>query len=229
MHFSPLPVKNKPHEGVMTHVFILRPVSMVVNKIKILLIFSYHPTPTLQQWLYPSAWRLHALQMIGGVCIAGGGVRLRLRGGVHIHEISWFVFHIFWHHSVIHKAEVQNFKNLVKLSVKSSYKIRFSWIPYYCQKRMVSLHVFGENVGFHSAYLAKSHNSASSLKTLYTAESAQFYSVISLTTISLTPQFRCKREVWFRFFAENAQNDPKTHSYEDNAKFDSSFLATTLS
>jgi hypothetical protein len=38
-------------------------------------------------------------------------------------------------------------------------------------------------------------NSASSLKTLYIAESAQFYSAFLPTTISLTPRFRQKREV----------------------------------
>jgi hypothetical protein len=47
--------------------------------------------------------------------------------------------------------------------------------------------------------------------------------------ISLTPRFRQKREVWLRFFAENVQNDPKTHSYEDNAKFNAAFSATMLS
>jgi hypothetical protein len=72
-------------------------------------------------------------------------------------------------------------------------------------------------------------NSASSLNTLNTAESAQFYSAFLPTTISLTPHFRRKREIWLRFFAENAQNDPKTHSYEDSAKFNVTFLATTLS
>ncbi len=72
-------------------------------------------------------------------------------------------------------------------------------------------------------------NSASSLNTLYIAESAQFYSAFSPTTISLTSRFRRKREVWLRFFAENAQNDPKMHSYEDNAKFNVAFSATTLS
>ncbi len=64
---------------------------------------------------------------------------------------------------------------------------------------------------------------------MYTAESAQFYSAFLPTTISLTLRFRQKREVWLRFFAENAQNDPKTHSYEDKAKFNSAFSATTLS
>ncbi len=45
---------------------------------------------------------------------------------------------------------------------------------------------------------------------LYIAESAQLYSAFSPTTISLTPRFRRKREVWLRVFAENAQNDPET-------------------
>jgi hypothetical protein len=93
------------------------------------------------------------------------------------------------------KVMVQNFKNFVNLSVKSSYIIEFSRISRYCRKRTVSLRVFGKNASFHSAYLPKTHNSASSLNTLYTAESAQFYSAFSLTTISLTPRFRRKRQV----------------------------------
>jgi hypothetical protein len=64
---------------------------------------------------------------------------------------------------------------------------------------------------------------------LFTAKSAKFNSPFSPTTISLTPRFRQKREVWLPFFAENAQNDPKTHSYVDNAKFHSAFSLTTLS
>ncbi len=83
---------------------------------------------------------------------------------------------------------------------------------------------------FHSTYSPKMHNFASSLNMLYTAESAQFYSACSPTTISsLTPRVRQKRKVWLRFFAENAQNDPKTHSYEDSAKFNYMFSATMLS
>jgi hypothetical protein len=82
---------------------------------------------------------------------------------------------------------------------------------------------------FYSAYSPKMHHFASSLNTLYTAESAQFYSAFSLTTISSTPRFRQKRKVRLRFFTENAQNDPKTHSCEDSAKFSSEFSATTLS
>jgi hypothetical protein len=66
---------------------------------------------------------------------------------------------------------------------------------------------------------------------LYTAESAQLNSPFSPTTVSLTPHFRQKHEVTCRlpFFAENAQNDPKTHSYADDAKFHSAFSPTTLS
>jgi hypothetical protein len=70
---------------------------------------------------------------------------------------------------------------------------------------------------------------ASSLNTLYTAQSAQFYSPFSPKTISLIPRFRRKREVWLCFFPKNAQNDLKTRSYEDSAKFNSAFSATTLS
>ncbi len=92
-------------------------------------------------------------------------------------------------------------------------------MPRYRRKRTVSLRVFGENATFHSAYSPKTHNFASSLNTLFIAETAQFYSTFLPTTISLTPRFHRKREVWLRVFAENAQNDPKTHSCEDSAKF----------
>ncbi len=64
---------------------------------------------------------------------------------------------------------------------------------------------------------------------LYTAESAPFYYEFSSITISLAPCFCQKREVWLRFFAKNAQNDPKTNSYEDSAKFNSTSSATMLS
>jgi hypothetical protein len=46
---------------------------------------------------------------------------------------------------------------------------------------------------------------------------------------SFTPHFRRQLLVWLRFFAENAQNDPKMHSYEDYAKFNAAISATTLS
>ncbi len=105
---------------------------------------------------------------------------------VHMHEIvyssSFFTF--FWHHSIKYKAEVQTFKNFVKLSLKFSYIIGFSRIPRYRQKRTVSLRVFGENATFHSAYSPKSRNFAPSLNMLYTAESAR-----------LTPRFRQQRLV----------------------------------
>ncbi len=82
--------------------------------------------------------------------------------------------------------------------------------PRFRRKRYVSLRLFAENATFHSAYSPKSRNSAPSLNMLYTAESAQFNSPFSPTTISLTPRFRRKREDWLPFFAENAQTDPKT-------------------
>ena len=78
---------------------------------------------------------------------------------------------------------------------RALYITGFSRIPRYRQKRTVSLRVFGENATFNSAFSPKTHNFASSLNPLYTAESAQFYSAFSPTTISLTPRFRRKREV----------------------------------
>ncbi len=77
----------------------------------------------------------------------------------------------------------------------------------YRRKCTVSLCIFAEN--FYSA------------SSLNTAESAQFYSTFLPITINLTPRFRRKYEVWLQFFAENAQNYPKTDSYEDNTKFHS--------
>jgi hypothetical protein len=136
---------------------------------------------------------------------------------------------LFWHHSIKDKAEVQTYNNFVKWRVKFSYIIGFSRIPRYRRKRTVSFRVFGENATFHSAYSPKSRNSAPSLNMLYNAESAQFNSAFSPTMISLTPRFRQKQEVWLPFFAENAQNDLKTHSYVDSAKFHSAFSSTTLS
>jgi hypothetical protein len=86
-----------------------------------------------------------------------------------------------------------------------------------------------ENATFHSAYSPKLRNSAPSLNTLYTVKSAQFSFSFSPTKISLTPRFCRKRKVWLPFFAKNAQNHPKTHSYKDNAKIHSALSPTTLS
>ncbi len=146
-----------------------------------------------------------------------------------MHKILQFVFHNFLASFNNRQGRGPEFQKFCQISVKSSYIIVFSRIQCYHRKHTVSLRVFGENATFHSAYSPKTHNFASSLNTLYTAKSAQFYSAFSPTTTSLTPRFRRKREVWLRFFAENAQNDPKTHSCEDSAKFNSAFSATTLS
>ncbi len=112
-----------------------------------------------------------------------------------MHEIYGSFFTIFWHHSIIDKAEAQNFKNVVKISGKYQYITGLSQIPRYRRKRTVSLRVFVENATFNSAYSPKTHNFASSLNPLYTAESAQFYFTFSLTTIRLTLRFRRKCEV----------------------------------
>jgi hypothetical protein len=105
-------------------------------------------------------------------------IYLKLYLKVHMLESFLYVFHNFLASFITDKAEAQHFKNFVKISVKSKNITGFSRIPHYRRKRTVSLHVF-----------------ASSLNTLYTAESAQFHSTFSLTTISLTPHFRRKREV----------------------------------
>jgi hypothetical protein len=57
----------------------------------------------------------------------------------------------------------------------ASYKIGFSQIPRYRQKHTISLHVFGENVTFYSAYLLKMHNSAASLHMIRTAWLSRVY------------------------------------------------------
>jgi hypothetical protein len=156
-------------------------------------------------------------------------VRERVKGTNTQHFIVCCLFFTFlWHHSIKYKAEIQNFKNFKKVNVKSSPKSDF------CEYRIIVKNApfyfafSSKTLGFHSAYSLKVHNSTSSLNTLYTAESAQFSSTFLPTTISLTPHFCWKCEVWLHIFAKNAQNGPITHSYEDNAKFHSTFLATTL-
>ncbi len=110
-----------------------------------------------------------------------------------MHEIFQFVFHIFWHHSTKDKAEAQNFKNFVKLSVKSSYIIRFSQIPRYRQTRTVSLRVFAENVQFRffSEYTINCRK-RTVLPCIF-ANNDQFNSVLLQITRSLTPLFCQKR------------------------------------
>jgi hypothetical protein len=85
---------------------------------------------------------------------------------------------------------------------------------------------FGKNATFDSVYSPKTHNSNSSLKMLYTAENAQFYSAFSLTTISLTPLLKTRSLT--TLFHQKRSTRLKTRSYEDDAKFYSAFLATTL-
>jgi hypothetical protein len=111
------------------------------------------------------------------------------------------------------------------MKCKFSYIIGFSRIPRNRRKRTVSLRVFGENATFHSAYSLKLRNAAPSLNMLYTAESAQFNAPFLPTTLSLS----LKTQSLTPLFRRNAQNDPKTHSYEDKAKFYSAFSPTTLS
>ncbi len=106
--------------------------------------------------------------------------------------------------------------------------MHFLWILCCHWKRTVSLPFFGKNAMFHSAYLPKTCNSSSFLKLLFTAKRPQFYSMFLPTTIKLTPCCRQKCEVWLHFFAEDAQNNQKTHNYKDNAKFHSAFLVTML-
>jgi hypothetical protein len=96
----------------------------------------------------------------------------------------------------------------------------------YRQKRIISLRIFGGNSTFHSAFLPKTHNSVSSLNTLYTDKSTNFYSAFLPTTISLTLHICRKRWAWLGFFTKN---DPKTHSYKDKAKLHYAFSATMLS
>ncbi len=127
------------------------------------------------------------------------------------------LFHFFCHHSIKDKAEVQNFINVVKLSVTFSYIIGFSWIPRYYQKHTDSLGLFGKNAMVHAAfsaktlsstlrtvYLPKLHNSPSSLITEYAVycQKCTVLLHISPTMKSLTSRFRHK--VWLCFFAENA-------------------------
>jgi hypothetical protein len=103
----------------------------------------------------------------------GGGVQCCAR--FISNKISLFAlkFFTFWHHSITDKTEVQNIFYILYL-IFPCIK-RFSRIQLCRQERTVSLLVFGKNASFHSAYSPKMRNSASTLNTLYIAESAQFY------------------------------------------------------
>jgi hypothetical protein len=91
------------------------------------------------------------------------------------------------------QGEGPEFQKNLKLNVKLSHIITFLLIPRYSWKHTVSLAFFCENAIFHFTYLLKTHNSTSSLNTLHSAESAQFYSAL-LLTISLTPRCCQKHE-----------------------------------
>jgi hypothetical protein len=105
------------------------------------------------------------------------------------------------------------------MNVKFPCIIQFLQIPCCRRKHTGSLCIFSKIAPFHLTYLPKPCNSAYFLNTLHTANSAQFYSVFLLTTISLTACCRRKHEVWLHAFAKDAQNDYKTYSYKDNGKF----------
>ncbi len=103
-----------------------------------------------------------------------------------MHEILYFVYHIFLaSFNKKDKAKAQNFE-ILKITVKFSYIVGFLRILRYCQKHTVSLSIFGEKATFHFAFSLQMSNYTSSLNTLYTAESAQFYSMFLPTLISLT-------------------------------------------
>jgi hypothetical protein len=80
-------------------------------------------------------------------------VHLHLKG-THARDFIVRFFTFFWHHSIIDKAEAQNFKNFVKCYI------------------LVHNRIFANTA-------LSPKNSASSLNTLYNAESAQFYSAFS--------------------------------------------------
>jgi hypothetical protein len=101
---------------------------------------------------------------------------------------------------------------------QKNFKIKFKILPYYqiFANTALSLEMHRFNPRFcwnwyvfYSMCWLKTHNSASSVNTLCTAESAQFYFAFLPTMISLTPRCRWKRENGLNFFTEDAQNDLK--------------------
>jgi hypothetical protein len=94
--------------------------------------------------------------------------------------------------------------------------------------RTVSLDVFGKDALFYSIYSLKTCNFASCLNMLYTSESAQFYLTFKLQIVGLTRRCPQKRKVSLCIFDKDCQDDPKTVSYEDHAKFHSEFSVTAL-
>ncbi len=101
----------------------------------------------------------------------------------------------------------------------------------FCEYRVIA-----KNAPFHNAFSAKTLRFTPHIRRKCIIPLLHWIRCIlpkapafSPTTISLTPRFRWKHEVLLRFFAEIAQNDPKTHSYEDSAKSNYEFSETTLS
>jgi hypothetical protein len=91
--------------------------------------------------------------------------------------------------------------------------------------------VIAENAPFHSAYSLETLRFIPRICRKRMIPLLFWIHGILLKAHSFTSHFlqQRNREAWLRFFTENAQNDPKTHSYEDNAKFNSAFSVTILS
>jgi hypothetical protein len=92
--------------------------------------------------------------------------------------------HFFGHHSIKDKAEVQNITNIFIIIQNSPTKCDFheNRIVYknapFHHAFLAKMHCFTPHFGeFHSAYPLKMRNFASFLNMLYSAKSAQFYSV----------------------------------------------------
>jgi hypothetical protein len=121
-----------------------RPTSLLLLSANFLSIF---PTFLAESWHHPPLHPIRNSRHVVSVCLGTGrhfaSLTTLIAGslvailhpltlsslslkGTHARDFIVGFSHFFWHHSITDKAEAQNFKNFVKLSVKSSYIIGFS-------------------------------------------------------------------------------------------------------
>ncbi len=146
-------------------------------------------------------------------------------------------FTIFWYHTIIDKAEAQNVLKICKLNLEFPYINWFFFAnTFFTQKRTVSLYVFGKNASFHSTFSAKTLRFTPRFHWIcFSSEHAVYCGKRPVLLCVFTNNDYCnsaflpKTLSFTPCFTENARYDPKTHSLEDNTKFNFAFLATALS
>jgi hypothetical protein len=136
-------------------------------------------------------------------------------------------FTIFWYHSIIDKAEAQNVLKNCKLNLEFPYINWFFFHEYL---------IFPKNAQFHSTFSTKTLRFTPRFHWIcFSSENAVYCGKRPVLLCVFTNNDYCnsaflpKTLSFTPRFTENAQYDPKTHSLEDNTKFNFAFSATALS